>query len=116
MASSRPPIRDGCWVSRSPLRSTGRSSRRRSASSACERCHRCAHFLAASPDDLRMAALDRLDVVQLVALAAAIGWASGIRLYAVLFIVGALGFLHWVDLPSGLQLLAHPWVLAASGF
>jgi len=60
--------------------------------------------------------LDRLDVWQLVALAAALGWASGIRLYAVLFIVGGLGFLHWVELPSGLALLAHPWVLAASGF
>ena len=63
-----------------------------------------------------MTPLDRLDVLQLVALAAAIGWASGIRLYAVLFVLGGLGFLHWVDLPAGLQLLQHPWVLAASGF
>jgi hypothetical protein len=63
-----------------------------------------------------VAPLDRLDVLQLVALAAALGWASGIRLYAVLFIVGGLGYLHWVDLPSGLHLLAHPWVLAVSGF
>ena len=51
-----------------------------------------------------------------VALAAAVGWASGIRLYAVLFIVGGLGYLHWVELPGGLAALAHPWVLAASGF
>lgn len=57
-----------------------------------------------------------MDTWQLVALAAAIGWASGIRLYAVLFIVGALGYLHWVELPGGLVALAHPWVLAASGF
>jgi hypothetical protein len=57
-----------------------------------------------------------LDTWQLVALAAALGWASGIRLYAVLFVVGGLGFLHWVDLPQGLMLLTHPWVLAASGF
>jgi hypothetical protein len=60
--------------------------------------------------------LDRLDVWQLVALAATLGWASGIRLYAVLFVVGGLGFLQWIDLPQGLALLAHPWVLAASGF
>ena len=53
---------------------------------------------------------------QLVALAAALGWASGIRLYAVLFIVGGLGYLGVVDLPGGLAVLAHPWVLAASGF
>lgn len=57
-----------------------------------------------------------LDTWQLVALAAAVGWASGLRLYAVLFIVGGLGYLQWVDLPSGLAVLAHPMVLAASGF
>jgi hypothetical protein len=60
--------------------------------------------------------LAQFDTWQLVALAAALGWASGIRLYAVLFIVGGLGYLHWVDLPGGLAALAHPWVLAASGF
>ena len=60
--------------------------------------------------------LAAMDTWQLVALGAAIGWASGIRLYAVLFIVGALGYLHWVELPGGLVALAHPWVLAASGF
>jgi len=60
--------------------------------------------------------LEHFDTWQLVALAAAIGWASGIRLYAVLFIVGGLGYLHVVDLPGGLAVLAHPWVLAASGF
>ena len=56
------------------------------------------------------------DTWQLVALAAAVGWASGIRLYAVLCIVGGLGYLHWVELPGGLVALTHPWVLAASGF
>jgi hypothetical protein len=60
--------------------------------------------------------LATFDTWQLVALAAALGWASGIRLYAVLFIVGGLGYLHAVDLPGGLAALAHPWVLAASGF
>jgi len=59
---------------------------------------------------------DSFDTLQLVALAAAVGWASGIRLYAVLFIVGGLGYLGMVDLPGGLKVLAHPWVLFASGF
>lgn len=57
-----------------------------------------------------------LDTTHLVALAAALGWASGMRLYAVLFITGAAGFLGWVPLPSGLQVLQHPLMLGASGF
>lgn len=58
----------------------------------------------------------KLDTLQLVALAAALGWASGIRLYAVLFIVGGAGYLGWVELPEHLHVLSHPMVLAASGF
>jgi hypothetical protein len=61
-------------------------------------------------------ALATFDTWQLVALAATIGWASGLRLYAVLFVLGGLGYLHWIDLPAGLSILAHPLVLAASGF
>jgi hypothetical protein len=60
--------------------------------------------------------MERLDTWQLIALAAALGWASGIRLYAVLFIVGAVGYAGWVDLPEHLRILSHPLVLAASGF
>jgi Domain of unknown function (DUF4126) len=60
--------------------------------------------------------LDHVDSLQLVVLASALGWASGLRLYAVLFIVGAAGYLGWVDLPNGLRVLTHPLVLAASGF
>jgi hypothetical protein len=55
-----------------------------------------------------------LDTWHLVALAGALGWASGLRLYAVLLIVGGLGYLDLVELPGGLVLLAHPYVLAAS--
>lgn len=56
------------------------------------------------------------DTPQLLAIAAALGWASGLRLYAVLFLTGMAGFLGWVDLPSGLRLLQSPMMLAASGF
>jgi len=59
--------------------------------------------------------MESLNTLQLVSLAAAMGWASGIRLYAVLFVVGAVGSLGWVPLPTHLQLLSHPVVLAASG-
>jgi len=55
-----------------------------------------------------------LDLTHLVALAAALGWASGLRLYAVVFITGAIGWLGWVPLPEGLALLQHPVVLGAS--
>jgi len=59
--------------------------------------------------------MGQLDTWQLIALAAALGWASGIRLYAVLFIVGAVGYAGWFDLPEHLKVLSHPMVLAASG-
>ena len=56
-----------------------------------------------------------LDTTQLMALAAALGWASGLRLYAVVFLTGLAGWLGWVQLPSGLQVLQHPIVLGAAG-
>ena len=55
-----------------------------------------------------------LDLAQLAALAAALGWASGLRLYAVVFITGAAGYLGWLPLPAGLQILQNPLVLGAS--
>jgi hypothetical protein len=61
-------------------------------------------------------ALHTLDTTQLVALAAALGWASGLRLYAVLAITGLVGYAGWVELPAGLQVLQHPAMLAGSGF
>jgi hypothetical protein len=56
-----------------------------------------------------------VDLTALIALAAALGWASGLRLYAVVFLTGVSGLLGWVDLPAGLQLLQHPAVLAVAG-
>lgn len=58
----------------------------------------------------------KMDMPSLLALAAALGWASGFRLYAVVFITGAMGAAGWIVLPPGLHVLAHPAVLAASGF
>jgi len=56
-----------------------------------------------------------MDMPTLLALAAALGWASGLRLYAVLFIAGLSGVMGWIALPHGLQLLQHPAMLVASG-
>jgi hypothetical protein len=60
--------------------------------------------------------MQALDTAQLIALAGVLGWASGVRLYLVVLLTGLAGFMGWIDLPPGLQLLAHPVVLAASGF
>ena len=60
-------------------------------------------------------AVTGLDTAHLFALAAALGWASGLRLYAVVFLTGLAGWLGWLPLPSGLQVLQHPAVLVAAG-
>jgi hypothetical protein len=57
-----------------------------------------------------------MEQLQALALAGGLAWASGIRLYAAVFIVGLLGRLGYVHLPEHLQLLEHNWVLGASGF
>ena len=56
-----------------------------------------------------------LDTTQLIALAAALGWASGLRLYAVVFLTGLAGSLGWIHLPGGLGVLQQPALLYASG-
>jgi hypothetical protein len=56
-----------------------------------------------------------LDTPHLIALAAALGWASGLRLWAVLLLTGAAGALGWVVLPPDLRVLQHPVVMAAVG-
>jgi len=56
-----------------------------------------------------------LDTTQLFAIAAALGWASGLRLYAVVFLTGLAGSLGWVPLPPGLAVLQHPAMLWTSG-
>ena len=56
-----------------------------------------------------------MENLQQIALSAGLAWASGIRLYAALFIVGLLGRLGYIHLPEHLLLLQHTWVLGASG-
>ena len=56
-----------------------------------------------------------LDTASLLAIAAALGWASGLRLYAVVFMTGIAGTLGWIELPAGLKLLQSPLLLGASG-
>ena len=53
--------------------------------------------------------------LQNIALAAGLAWASGLRLYVVLFLVGIAGYFGWILLPEHLEVLAHPLVLGTSG-
>lgn len=49
------------------------------------------------------------------ALAAAVAWGAGLRLYAVVLILGLAGHFGAMDLPQSLQILAHPLVIGISG-
>ena len=55
-------------------------------------------------------------MVQTVAIAALLAWASGLRLYFLVFALGLAGHLGYVDLPEGLKVLQHPWVIGTAGF
>ena len=56
-----------------------------------------------------------MDTLHAYALAAGLAWASGIRLYAAVFLAGLLGRLQVVHLPEGLAVLQDNWVLGAAG-
>jgi hypothetical protein len=51
-----------------------------------------------------------------LALAAALAWGAGLRLYLVSLLFGLAGWLGWWPLPDHLQVLSHPVVLGAAGF
>ena len=51
-----------------------------------------------------------------LALAGALAWGAGLRLYLVTFLFGLAGFLGWWPLPEHLTVLQHPLVLGAAGF
>lgn len=56
-----------------------------------------------------------MDIVNSIAVASGLAWASGLRLYAVLFLAGVLGRLGYVSLPEGLAVLQHGAVIGAAG-
>lgn len=57
-----------------------------------------------------------MEAIASLATAAGLGWASGIRLYAVVFFLGVLQQFGIYNLPADLQTLGNPWVMGASGF
>ena len=57
-----------------------------------------------------------MEALASLATAAGLGWASGVRLYAVVFFLGLLQQFGIYTLPADLQALGNPWVMGASGF
>ena len=56
------------------------------------------------------------ETIHSIALASLLAWASGVRLYLVMCGIGLAGYFGYVELPPGLQVLQHPWVIGAAGF
>ncbi len=56
-----------------------------------------------------------MDPIQTIALAMGVAWASGINLYAAIFMLGYLGMTGNITLPPDLQVLSDPLVLGAAG-
>src|ERR1700748_81494 len=49
-----------------------------------------------------------------ISLSAGLAWASGLRLYLTIALVGACAALGWVHLPPALAVLASPWIIGAA--
>ena len=56
-----------------------------------------------------------MDAISSIALASGLSWASGLRLYLTVFVVGLLGHFHYIPLPASLNILSHPVVLSVAG-
>lgn len=56
-----------------------------------------------------------METVQVISLMLGAAWASGINLYAAIFVLGWFGSTGQVDLPPDLQVLTHPGVMFAAG-
>lgn len=56
-----------------------------------------------------------MELIQNLALAGGLSWASGLRLYLTVFTVGLLAKFSYIDLPSTLDILSNPVVIGVSG-
>ena len=57
-----------------------------------------------------------MDAVSIIALSMGAAWASGINLYATLFMLGYMGASGNMTLPAELEVLTNPMVMTAAGF
>ena len=51
----------------------------------------------------------------LTAVVVALGFAAGLNVYATVLALGVMARMHWVVLPSGLEVVADSWVIGVSG-
>ena len=56
-----------------------------------------------------------MDLIQTIALSAGLAWASGLRLYLVVFLAGILSSFGYVQLPASLAMLQNPLVIGVAG-
>ncbi|MGB5438369.1 MAG: DUF4126 domain-containing protein [Gammaproteobacteria bacterium] len=56
-----------------------------------------------------------MDITQTIALTMGVAWASGINLYAALFMLGWMGSSGNIELPPDLEILSNPMVMLAAG-
>jgi hypothetical protein len=60
--------------------------------------------------------MDAFTPTTIAALVIAASFAAGLNVYATLLTLGLLARAHWVELPAGLDVLTHWWVIGVSGF
>ena len=56
-----------------------------------------------------------MEMIQQLALAGGLSWASGLRLYLTVFAVGLLSKFGYIHLPTALNILSNPVVLSVAG-
>lgn len=56
-----------------------------------------------------------MDAISSVALATGLSWASGIRLYATVCLIGILAKFGYIQLPDALDVLSNPYLIGLSG-
>lgn len=55
-----------------------------------------------------------MDLIQTIALSAGLAWASGLRLYLVVFLAGVMSHFGYLQLPETLSLLTNPLVIGVA--
>ena len=56
-----------------------------------------------------------MELIQNLALAGGLSWASGLRLYLTVFVLGLLAKFDYIHLPASLDILSNPIVLSVAG-